>query len=200
MAVKYPLTLRYLVAALIYNDGIQTINTVATIFGASEIGLGPDTLVLIVLMIQIVAAIGAILFNQLARRIGTKLTIMINLALWCGIVIYAYAALHTPQEFWFLGFLVGMVLGSSQALSRSLFSQLVPKSRESTYFGIYEISERGTAWIGPLVFALSVQLTGSSRVAILPVIAFFVFGLIVLYFTDVRKGILEAGNEVPAVV
>jgi UMF1 family MFS transporter len=200
MAVKYPLTLRYLVAALIYNDGIQTINTVATIFGASEIGLGPDTLVLIVLMIQIVAAIGAILFNQLARRIGTKLTIMITLAIWCGIVIYAYAALHTAQEFWLLGFLVGMVLGSSQALSRSLFSQLVPKSRESTYFGIYEISERGTAWIGPLVFALSVQFTGSSRLAILPVIAFFVFGLIVLYFTDVRKGIQEAGNELPAVV
>jgi UMF1 family MFS transporter len=125
---------------------------------------------------------------------------MINLAIWCGIVIYAYAALETAQEFWFLGFLVGMVLGSSQALSRSLFSQMVPKSRESTYFGIYEISERGTAWIGPLVFALAVQLTGSSRVAILPVIAFFVFGLIILYFTNVRKGIHEAGNEVPAVV
>jgi UMF1 family MFS transporter len=93
-----------------------------------------------------------------------------------------------------------MVLGSSQALSRSLFSQMVPRSRESTYFGIYEISERGTAWIGPLVFALSVQLTGSSRIAILPVIAFFVFGLIILYFTNVRKGIQEAGNEVPAVV
>jgi UMF1 family MFS transporter len=151
-------------------------------------------------MIQFMAAIGATLFNQVARRIGAKATIMINLLIWCAIVIYAYAALHTAAEFWFLGFMVAMVLGSSQALSRSLFSQLVPKSRESTYFGIYEISERGTAWIGPMVFALAVQFTGSSRVAILPVIGFFVFGLVVLYFTNVRKGIEEAGNEVPAVV
>jgi UMF1 family MFS transporter len=200
MATKYPLTLKYLIAALIYNDGIQTINTVATIYGASELGLGAETLVQVVLMIQFMAAIGAILFNQLARRIGAKATIMINLLIWCGIVIYAYAALYTALEFWFLGFMVAMVLGSSQALSRSLFSQLVPKSRESTYFGIYEISERGTAWVGPLVFALAVQFTGSSRVAILPVIAFFVFGLIILYLTDVRRGIQDAGNEVPAVV
>lgn len=200
MATKYPMTLRYLIAALIYNDGIQTINTVATIFGASELGLGPQTLVQVVLMIQLVAAIGAILFNQLARRIGAKSTIMITLFVWCLIVIYAYAALYSALEFWFLGFMVALVLGSSQALSRSLFSQLVPKSRESTYFGIYEISERGTAWVGPLVFAIATDIYDSPRIAILPVIAFFVFGLIVLYFTDVKRGIQAAGNEVPAVV
>ena len=77
---------------------------------------------------------------------------------------------------------------------------MVPKSREATYFGIYEISSRGTAWVGPLIFALAVQFTGSSRLALLPLIAFFVIGLIILYLTNVRQGIREAGNEVPVVV
>jgi UMF1 family MFS transporter len=200
MATKYPLTLRYLIAALIYNDGIQTIIVVSTIFGAGELGLGPQTLVQVVLMIQLVAAGGALLFNRLARRIGTKSTIMITLLIWCVIVMYAYTLLHTALEFWILGFMVATVLGSSQALSRSLFSQMVPKSREATYFGIYEISSRGTAWVGPLVFALAVQFTGSSRLALLPLIAFFIIGLIILYLTNVRQGIREAGNEVPVVV
>ena len=96
--------------------------------------------------------------------------------------------------------LIALVLGSSQALSRSLFSQMIPHNRESAYFGLYEISERGTSWIGPVVFGVAVQITGSARVAMLPVILFFAFGIIVLYLTDVRRAIHEAGNEVPAVV
>ena len=91
-------------------------------------------------------------------------------------------------------------LGGSQALSRSLFSQMIPKNRESEYFSLYEISERGTSWLGPVVFALALQFTGAQRVAILLLIAFFILGLIMLYFTDVEKAIREAGNEVPAVV
>ncbi len=200
MKQRYPKTLQYLIAYLVYNDGIQTINTVATIFAVSELGMGNQTLVLVILMIQFVAALGAILFNQLAQRIGAKLTIILNLLIWCGTVIYAYAFLQTEFQFWILGFAIAMVLGSSQALSRSLFSQMIPHSRESAYFGLYEISERGTSWIGPIVFGLAVQLTGSARVAILPIIAFFLFGIVVLYFTNVREAIREAGNEVPAVV
>ncbi len=197
---RYPKTLQYLLAYLVYNDGIQTVIVVSSIFAAGELGIQPAVLVQVVLMIQFVAAIGAVLFNQLAGRIGAKRTLIINLAIWCVLLVYTFAFLFTELQFWILAFMMALVLGSSQALSRSLFSQMIPKNRESAYFGLYEISERGTSWIGPIVFGLAVQITGSSRSALLPITAFFLFGMVVLYFTDVRRAIREAGNEIPAVV
>ena len=200
MRKRHPHTLRYLIAFLIYNDGIQTVNTVATIFAATELGLGPDTLIAVVLMIQFVAAIGAIVFSRLAARIGAKMTVLITLAGWSALLFYAYAFIQTPREVWIWAFMNALVLGSSQALSRSIFSKMIPRSHEAAYFSVYEISERGTSWIGPIVFGLAVQMTGSARVSLLPLIAFFVVGMILLAFTDVRRAIADAGNEVPAVV
>ncbi|MEM7345896.1 MAG: MFS transporter, partial [Chloroflexota bacterium] len=200
MATHYPKTLQYLIAYLIYNDGIQTVISVSTIFAVSELNAASDTLIQVVLMVQFVAAGGAMLFNYIASRIGTRPAIMITLVIWCGLILYAYTLLDTIPEFWVLGFGTGIVMGSSQALSRSLFSQMIPKGRESAYFGLYIISDRGTSWIGPLVFALAVQATGSSRAALLPILSFFAIGLVILYFTNVRQAIEEAGNEVPAVV
>lgn len=200
MYQRYPKTLRFLLAYLIYNDGIQTIIVASGLFAVSELGMGYETLVIVILFVQFVAAAGAWLFNLVAARIGAKWTVIINLAIWATSVIYAYGFLYTELQFWILGFTTGIVLGSSQALSRSLFSQMIPENRESAYFGLYEISERGTSWIGPVVFGLAVQMTGSSRIAILPVITFFIVGMIILYFTDVPAAIKEAGNEIPAVV
>lgn len=197
---KYPMTLRYLIAYLVYNDGIQTIITVSTIFASSELGLSTSTLVQVVLMIQFVAAGGAMMFNFLAGRIGAKKSIMVSLVIWAGLLIYAYGFLYTELQFWILGAVLALVLGGSQALSRSLFSQMIPANRESEYFSLYEISERGTSWLGPVVFALGLQLTGTQRTSMIMLIAFFVIGLILLALTDVRKAIKEAGNEVPAVV
>jgi UMF1 family MFS transporter len=197
---KYPTTLRYLIAYLIYNDGIQTVIVVSSSFATEELGIPINTVVLIVLMIQFVAAIGAYLFNLLARRIGTKKSIMFSLIVWAGLVIYAFAFLRTDIQFWIMGAILALVLGGSQALSRSLFSQMIPKNRESEYFSFYEISERGTSWLGPAVFGLAVQLTGTQRIAIVSLIVFFIIGLVLLYTTNVRKAILEAGNQVPAVI
>jgi UMF1 family MFS transporter len=170
------------------------------IFATTELGMGPETLVIVILFVQFVAAGGAWLFNLVAARIGAKNTIIINLLIWSASVIYAYGFLYTTTQFWILGFTTGLVLGSSQALSRSLFSQMIPENRESAYFGLYEISERGTSWLGPIVFTYAVNQTDSARIAILPIIAFFVFGMVMLYFTDVREAIRAAGNEVPQVV
>jgi len=200
MAQKYPLTLRYLIAYLIYNDGIQTVNTVATIFAMAELGVEPETLVGVVLMIQFVAALGAILFNRLAGRIGARYTVIITLAGWAGLLIWAFAWMYTPGQIWLWALVEALVLGSSQALSRSIFAKMIPTNQESAYFSLYEISERGTSWIGPVVFGLAVQLTGSSRAALLPLIAFFVIGIVILLFTNVRQAIQDAGNAVPAVV
>jgi UMF1 family MFS transporter len=90
---------------------------------------------------------------------------------------------------------IGFVLGGSQALSRSLFSQMIPAGRESSFFGIYEISERGTSWIGPIVFGLVAQLTNSYRPAILALAVFFVAGSILLAFVNTKRAVREAGND-----
>ncbi len=197
MKANYPLTLRYLIAYLIYNDGIQTVNIVATIFAASEMGMGMEQLVGIILMIQFVAAIGAVLFNRVAARIGAKRTVIITLLGWTGLLLAAIGLIETAVHVWIWAFFEALVLGSSQALSRSIFSKMVPRKREAAYFSLYEISERGTSWLGPLVFAFAVQVTGSSRFALLPITAFFLVGIALLSATDVRQAISQAGNEVP---
>jgi len=99
-----------------------------------------------------------------------------------------------------LGFVLALVLGGSQALSRSLFSQMIPPDHESEYFGFYEISERGTSWLGPLLFAAAVQLTGSQRVAIVSLILFFGVGLLLLIGVNVQKAMVDAGNDPQGVV
>jgi UMF1 family MFS transporter len=200
MAQDYPKTLQYLVAYLIYNDGIQTVNVVAAIFAASELGMEPEQLVGVVLMIQFVAALGAVLFSRVAGRIGAKATVLITLVGWSLLLIYAFGFMERAEQVWIWAFFEALVLGSSQALSRSLFSKMVPAQREAAYFSLYEISERGTSWIGPLVFGLAAQQTGSSRSALLPITAFFIVGFIILSLTNVRQGIADAGNEVPALV
>jgi UMF1 family MFS transporter len=198
MVRHHPRTLQFLAAYLIYNDGIMTVNTVAAIFAASELGMGPEQLVGVILMIQFVAALGAILFNKLAGHIGAKWTVIITLLGWVGLLVYAFGWLATPTQVWVWAAVEAMVLGSSQALSRSIFAKMVPVGRESAYFSLYEISERGTSWLGPLLFGLAVQLTGSARTALLPLTAFFIIGILILLTTNVRQAIADAGNEVPA--
>ncbi len=197
---EYPETLKFLIAYLIYNDGIQTVIVASTLFAASELGAQADILIILILMIQFMAFFGALIFGWLAQRIGAKKSILISLVIWAGIVIYAYAFLYEIWQLFLLGVFVALVMGGSQALSRSLFSQLIPRQSESEFFGFYEISERGTSWIGPAVFALAVQFSGSSRVAILSVIIFFVVGLLLLLPLNVRKAMLDAGNDPTGVV
>ncbi len=197
---KYPSTLHYLVAYLIYNDGIQTVIIVATAFAADELGVATDKLLLLVLIIQFMAFFGALGFGLLARKLGAKKTIMLSLVIWSGIVIFAYLYLETETQLFAVGFVLALVLGGSQALSRSLFSQMIPASQESEFFGFYEISERGTSWLGPLAFAAAVQITGSQRVAIISLIFFFVAGLILLSTVNVKKAMLDSGNNPEGVV
>ncbi len=197
---EYPMTLNFLVAYLIYNDGIQTVIVVASSFAADELGVDSTTLILLVLLIQFLGVGGALFFERVAGRVGTKQAIMISLAIWAAIVIFAFGFLFEEWQLWILGAAVALVLGGSQALSRSLFSQMIPTGREAEYFGFYEISERGTSWIGPIIFALVVQLTGSQRQAIVSLIIFFVLGLILLSRVDIRKAILEAGHDPTGVV
>lgn len=195
---QYPQTLLFLVAYLLYNDGIQTVISLSSQFGSEELKMSASELPPLFLMVQFVAFGGALLFGMIARRLGAKRTILISLLIWTGVTIFAYSPLlATGQQFFMLAAVIALVLGGSQALSRSLFSQMIPQGQETEYFSLYEISERGTSWLGPLLFGLAIQLTGSYRLAVLSVGIFFVAGLILLPLVNVRKAILEAGNEVP---
>ncbi|MEJ2198474.1 MAG: MFS transporter [Desulfuromonadales bacterium] len=178
-------------AFLLYNDGIQTIIAVSAIFGREELGLSTGTILGCFLMIQFVAMPGALLFARLAGRFNTKRAVLASLVLFTAITVYA-SIMRSAIEFWMLGFAVAIVLGGSQALSRSLFSSLVPKKRSAEFFGFYAISSKFASIFGPLTFALLIDMTGSNRLAILALALFFVVGVVVLLGVDVEKGRLQA--------
>ena len=195
---RYPQTLIFLVAYLLYNDGIQTVIALSTQFGQEELGLSISTLTTVILMVQFVAFFGAMLFNYIAKAIGAKRAIMLSLVIWTGTLMYVFKFLQTAFHFYVLGVVIAIVLGGSQALSRSVYSLMIPKGQEAEYFSLYEVSDKGTSWLGPLVFGLAFQMTSSYRLAILSLIVFFFAGLVLLSVVNVRKAALEAGNEAPA--
>ncbi len=191
----HPQALLFLGAFLLYNDGIQTVIALAAVFGQEELGLGMTTLTTVILMVQFIAFFGALLFNYLAQAVTAKRAIVISLLLWIGVLVYAYALLRTTLDFYLMAAAIAIVLGGSQALSRSVYSQMIPKGQESEYFGLYEISDKGSSWLGPLLFGLALQFTGSYRVAILSLVIFFVVGLLLLLRVNVREGARQAGNH-----
>jgi len=196
---RLPLTLKYLIAFLIYNDGVQTVIFASSSFLEQELFSAPNPqfLLAIFLTVQFVAVGGALLFEQIAKVIKTKNAILVSLVLWSGVVIYAYGFLQTTYQAFGMAVVIAIVLGGSQALSRSLFSRMIPAGRESAFFGIYEVSERGTSWIGPLLFSVVIARTGSYRQALLSLIFFFVVGMILLLFTNTDRAVHESGNLVP---
>lgn len=199
--LKY--TCLFLIGYLFYNDGIQTVILNSSVFLSQElfVSRGLETsqtfLLTIFVIAQVSALIGAVIFERISRIIGAKRTILVSLAIWSGIVIYAYGFLDNTTQAMIMAVFIGLVLGSAQALSRSLYSQMIPKDRESAFFGLYEISEKGTSWLGNLVFAIVIGLTGSYRQAILALIFFFVVGSTILLFTNTTKAIHAAGNLTP---
>jgi UMF1 family MFS transporter len=196
----FPETMKFLLAYFLYNDGIQTVIAVAATFAAAPViqgGLEQDqtTLTAVILMIQFMAFFGALFWGKLAKWIGAKQSVVVSLVIWAGVVIYAYGGLkgeNVTTEFFILGVFIALVMGGSQAISRSLFAQMIPKGKEAEFFAFYEVSERGTSWIGPLVFGLANQMFNNLRIGILSLIFFFIAGLILLPFVNVRKAIEDA--------
>jgi UMF1 family MFS transporter len=179
--------LKFLISFLIYNDGVQTVIVMAVIFGREELGFGTSTLIGCLLMVQIIGFPAALFMGKLAQHIGEKRTIYICLIVYCIIVIYGYF-MNEPWEFWVLGFLVGLVQGGSQAISRSLYSSLLPVGHSAEFFGFFAIANRFASIFGPLIFGLVTVLTGSIRNAILSVILFFIVGFVILMTVNVEEG------------
>ncbi|MER7368636.1 MFS transporter [Nonomuraea wenchangensis] len=196
---RYPLTLLFLVAYLVYNDGVQTVIGNSAAFASEALKLDKTVQITAILMVQFVAFFGALALGGLARRFGTKRTVLASLVLWTAIVATAvFVREGEALQFYLMAFAIAIVLGGTQALSRSLFSQVIPKGREAEYFSLLQISDKGSAFIGSLTVTIALQLTNSYRIAIVSMVIFFVVGFVLLALTNLPKAIRAAGNEVPA--
>ena len=175
--------------------------SVSSVFLAQELfvsrGLETDEAFLmgLILMVQFVAFGGAMLFERVAAMFGTRRAIVSSLVIWTAIILYAYGWLETTTQAWALGAAIAIVLGGSQALSRSLFSLMIPPGREASFYGLYEISERGSSWIGPFIFGAVAGATGSYRRAMLSVVVLFLVGLAILLLTDTERAARDAARE-----
>lgn len=185
---RYREALLMLVAFLVYNDGIGTIIRMAAIYGA-EIGIGRTDLMGAILAVQLIGIPFAFLFGALAGRFGARRMILAGLGVYVAIAVLGYF-MRTALHFWLLAILVGMVQGGTQGLSRSLFASLIPRHKSAEFFSFYGVLEKFAGILGPAIFGLTSALTGSSRPAILSVIAFFLVGGFLL--TRVR---IEAGRD-----
>ncbi len=188
---RYPQTLTFLIAFLLYNDAIQAVIALAGQYGSDYLKIPMSSLTMAILMVQFVAFAGALLFNRIAARITAKRAIAWALCFWT-LMMVAMFAVKTTLHYFFAAAGVAIIMGGSQALSRSLYSLMIPPGREAEYFSLYEITNKGTSWLAPLLFGLTLQFTGSYQLAILSLIVFFIAGLFVLLRVDVPRAAAEA--------
>ncbi|KAB8180096.1 MULTISPECIES: MFS transporter [Microbispora] len=195
---RYPRTLLFLAAYLIYNDGVQTVIGFSATYADQELGLSQTHQIGAILMVQFIAVGGALGLARIAARIGTKRTVLASLVVWTAVVGVAYFLQKgAAVQFYAIAFAIAIVMGGTQALSRSLYSLVIPPGREAEYFSLYQISDKGSAFLGSLVLTLALQLTDSYRTAIVSLIVFFVVGFVLLTVVNLPQAIREAGNEVP---
>lgn len=187
---RYKQLLLFLIAFWIYNDGIGTIIKMATAYG-DEIGIELTDMIIALIITQFVGIPFSFLFGTLARKLGTKRSILLALGVYTLISIAGYF-MRTATLFYILAFLVGMVQGGSQALSRSLYGAMVPKHKAAEFFGFFSTSSKFAGIAGPLLFGVVSQVTGQSRLSIVSLIVFFTVGGLLLTRVDVEEGIRVA--------
>ncbi len=180
----------FLIAYMIYNDGIHTVTSMATIYGKETLELSTTVLLVTLLVIQIIAIGGALLFSRLAERIGTKHAIIFALLLWSAVVTYGYF-IDGAMQYFLLGVVVGIVLGGTQALSRSFYGRIVPEQASAEFYGFYSVFNKFSAIWGPFVFGFIRHITGDARQAIISLIVFFIVGLVLLRFVDEEKAKID---------
>jgi UMF1 family MFS transporter len=185
-----PLLKRFLTSYFFFNMGVQTIMVVAVLFARNEIEWGEgeaaekaktNALIVSILIIQFVGIAGSFLFSWLSRKIGNIQALMTSIAIWIFICVFTYAVVHTPVEFYIVAFLVGLVMGGVQALSRSTYSKFLPETEDHTsFFSFYDVIEKLGMILGTVSFGVISQVMGGMRASILSLIIFFIIGMIVL--------------------
>ena len=183
---KYRNAFLLFIAMLLYQDGIQTVIRMSSVYGA-EVGIDTNLQIAAFVMVQFVGIPFAFMFGALGQKIGTKKCIFIAIGVYVVAASLAYF-MTTVTHFFILAFLVATVLGGSQALSRALFARLIPQDRTSEFFGFFAVSERFATIMGPVLFFVSATVTGSSRAAILGIIGLFIAGALVLSLVDEDEG------------
>ncbi len=180
--------LLFVVAYIFYIDGVQTVINISAIYSSETLQIGTAFIALVLLVVQFTAFLGALLFGRIADRIGAKRSISFALVIWIGVLIAAYR-LPVGQNYPLLalGMLIGMVLGGTQALSRSLYGSIIPQDASAEFFGFFSVFTKFSAIWGPIIFATFRQLTGSSRPAVLSLVSFFVVGLVLLSLVNVEE-------------
>lgn len=185
---------KFLIAYLIYNEGIETVIVMASIFGADVLKMETGEIILFFLMVQGIAFLGSLVFGFLADAIGNKRTIMLSLVIWSLIIIWAFqlGIIWDPKtEYWILGLFTGVVLGGSQAASRSLQGIFTPEANSAEFFAFYGVSGKFASILGPLIYGILIAITGSVQSGILSVLLFFVAGGILLLTVNEKKGMEE---------
>jgi UMF1 family MFS transporter len=178
---------KFLLAFWLYNDGVGTIITMAVVFG-SEIGIGSPHLIGAILLVQFLGLPFTLVFGKLPKKLGTKRSILLALCIYACVTILGYF-MTQPIHFWVLAFLVAMVQGGTQALSRSMYGSMAPLSKSAEFFGFYNMSSKFAGIIGPFLFGIVGQITGTGRLSILAIISFFIIGGAILVTVDHHAGI-----------
>ena len=176
----------FLIAFFFLSVGVQTIILMAGIFGSEELGLPTLNLILTILLVQIVAILGAYLFSRLSDRIGNLATLKITLLIWCVVCFIAFILdknqPNVDNYFYAMGIVLGFVLGATQSLTRSTYSKLLPDTHDhATYFSFYDVTEKIAIVLGMIVFGLLLALTGSMQYSVLALAVFFLVAFLVLY-------------------
>jgi UMF1 family MFS transporter len=177
----------FLLGFLLYNEGIQTVMSQASVFATDYLKIEPKEMVLVVLMIQFAALPGAMFVGWLADRIGQKPALMLCLATWSLLLIYAYFV-TSRLEFWVMGAVVALVMGGTQSISRAIMGSMTPPSRTAEFFGFFNLSARATSMVGPILFVEVLTITGNANLAIFSLLGFILVGWLVVSFINIDRG------------
>ena len=188
---RYPQLLKFIVSYFIYNDGITTVIAFASIYGITRFGMDTRAMLIYFILAQFTSILGSAAFGWLTDKSGVKLSLNISLMIWVAVVFWAFFC-SSAKEYYFVGLLAGLAIGSSQANSRTMLSMLTPVDREAEFFGFYTLTGRLSSIIGPILYGWIAHRAGDIRYSILTLILFFSAGLIALQFVDPNKGFADA--------
>jgi UMF1 family MFS transporter len=190
----YSMLALFLLGFLLFNEGIQTVMSQASVFAREVLAMQPAELAMVVLMIQFLATPAALAVGWVSDRFGSKPTLLACLGVWCGLLVGAYF-ITTTRQFWILGAILAMVMGGTQSVARGMMGLMTPVSKTAEFFGFFNLSARATSMVGPILFAEVLSQTGSANAAILSLLVFIVAGAIVVFRVNLHRGITQAKAE-----
>jgi UMF1 family MFS transporter len=191
---SYSVLALFLLGFLLYNEGIQTVMSQASVFADEVLEMTPSELGMVVLMIQFVATPAALGVGWLGDRLGAKTTLLLCLVIWCGLLVAAFFT-TTKTQFWYLGVVLAMVMGGTQSISRAIMGSMTPTAKTAEFFGFFNLSCRATSMFGPILFAQVLVWTKSANLAILSLLVFIVAGMLVVLRVNQPRGIAQAKAE-----